>query len=92
MNEPRCHLANGNGCDTKIVTNWASQFSAWVKSLDPNHMVTLGEEGWFTPKDGYGDGTYAYQGTEGMDFVDNLAISTLDYATFHCYPISCQYT
>ncbi|KAB8976012.1 hypothetical protein FH972_026890 [Carpinus fangiana] len=92
MNEPRCHLANHSGCNTTIVTNWASQFSAWVKSLDPHHMVTLGEEGWFTPKDGYGDGTYAYQGTEGMDFVNNLGISTLDYATVHCYPISYGYT
>ena len=49
-------------------------------------MVTLGDEGWFAPGDGYGDGSYPYGGGEGVDFVKNLAISTLDYVwpTFVC--------
>ncbi|MCJ1429548.1 hypothetical protein MMC29_007463 [Sticta canariensis] len=78
-NEPRCH-----GCPTSVITNWASDVSAHIKSLDPTHMVALGDEGWFAP--GYGDGSYAYSGLEGIDFIKNLAIPTLDYGTFHLYP------
>ena len=44
-------------------------------------MVTLGDEGWFAPADGIGDGSYAYGGAEGVDFVKNLGIETLDYVS-----------
>lgn len=83
-NEPRCH-----GCPTSVITNWASDLSAFIKSLDPTHMVALGDEGWFAP--GYGDGSYAYSGIEGIDFIKNLAISTLDYGSFHLYPDQWKY-
>ncbi|MCJ1282627.1 hypothetical protein MMC26_001952 [Xylographa opegraphella] len=78
-NEPRCH-----GCDTSVIYNWASETSAFIKSLDPTHMVALGDEGWMAPPTG--DGSYAYSGAEGVDFIKNLGISTLDYGTFHMYP------
>ncbi|KAK7989325.1 hypothetical protein PG989_009640 [Apiospora arundinis] len=76
-NEPRC-----NGCNTDVIYNWAASTSAYVKSLDPNHMVTLGDEGMGIP----GDGSYPYQYGEGTDFVKNLGIKTLDFGTFHMYP------
>lgn len=78
-NEPRCR-----GCPPSTIYNWASDISAYIKSLDPRHMVTLGDEGWFYPPEG--DGSYAYSGYEGVDFVRNLGIETLDYSTFHLYP------
>ena len=78
-NEPRCH-----GCDSSVITNWASDVSAYIKSIDSQHMVTLGDEGWFYPPEG--DGSYAYSGAEGVDFTKNLAIKTIDYGTFHMYP------
>ncbi|MCJ1391321.1 hypothetical protein MMC18_004184 [Xylographa bjoerkii] len=78
-NEPRCH-----GCNTDVIYNWASETSAYIKSLDSTHMVTLGDEGWMAPPTG--DGSYAYSGAEGVDFIKNLGISTLDYGTFHMYP------
>ena len=80
-NEPRC-----SQCDTSIVTNWATTISKYIKSLDCNHMASLGEEGWLTPSYIGGDGSYAYSGYEGVDFVKNLAIPTLDYGTVHLYP------
>lgn len=76
-NEPRCP-----GCNTDVIYNWALSASQYVKSLDPNHMVTLGDEGFGL----LGDGSYPYQYTEGVDFVRNLGISTLDFGTFHMYP------
>lgn len=35
-NEPRC-----SGCSTDVIYKWAADTSAYIKSLDPNHMVTL---------------------------------------------------
>lgn len=82
-NEPRCR-----GCSSSTLTDWASSISAYIKSLDPHHMVTLGDEGWFYPPES--DGSYAYSGYEGVDFVKNLGIKTLDYGTFHMYPDQCK--
>lgn len=83
-NEPRCQ-----GCKTSVITDWASSISAYIKSLDSKHLVALGDEGWLTAPSG--DGSYAYQGTEGIDFAANLAIKTIDYGTFHAYPDSWGY-
>ena len=77
-NEPRCQ-----GCATSVITNWAQQTSAYIKSLDPNHLVSLGDEGWLR---GGGNGGYPYQASEGIDWEANLKISTLDYGTVHMYP------
>jgi len=87
-NEPRCH-----GCPTSVVTDWATSISAYIKSLDPDHLVTLGDEGWFDPStaSSIGDGSYAYSGAEGVSFPTNLQIPTLDYGVFHLYPDSWGY-
>lgn len=85
-NEPRC-----NTCPSSTIYNWASEISAYIKSLDNSHMVTLGDEGWLTPETGYGDGSYAYSGVEGVDFAKNLKIKTLDYGVLHLYPNSWGY-
>ncbi|KAI0431537.1 glycoside hydrolase superfamily [Xylaria sp. FL1042] len=80
-NEPRC-----NGCATSVITTWATSISAYIKSLDPNHMVTLGDEGFGLATDS--DGSYPFSYGEGLDFEANLKISTLDFGTFHLYPSS----
>ncbi|KDR68366.1 hypothetical protein GALMADRAFT_231330 [Galerina marginata CBS 339.88] len=89
MNEPRCTGDDNRGassaCNTALITNWAKQISSYIKSLDSNHMVTMGDEGWFTAADGFGS-TYPYQGGEGIDWTNNLKISTIDYGTIHLYP------
>ncbi|KAM7183363.1 beta-mannanase [Rhypophila sp. PSN 637] len=76
-NEPRC-----KGCNTDIIFKWASETSAYIRSLDPSHMITLGDEGFGLP----GDSTYPYGYSEGVDFVKNLKIKNLDFGTFHMYP------
>ncbi|KAI4138184.1 MAG: hypothetical protein L6R39_006923 [Caloplaca ligustica] len=83
-NEPRC-----SGCASSIITNWATTISAYIKSLDPAHLVSLGDEGWLTSTSSYVanyEQTYAYTGYEGVDFEKNLAIKTIDYGTVHMYP------
>jgi mannan endo-1,4-beta-mannosidase len=81
-NEPRC-----NGCATSVITQWATTTSKYIKSLDSKHMVTLGDEGFGLTG---GDGSYPYTLGEGLNYTDNLAISTLDFGTFHLYPSSCK--
>jgi mannan endo-1,4-beta-mannosidase len=34
------------------------------------------------------DGSYPYTFGEGLNFTMNIAISTIDFATFHLYPSS----
>lgn len=80
-NEPRC-----SGCDTSVVTQWATDTAAYVKSLDAAHMVTLGDEGFGLAA--MSDGSYPFQYSEGMDFEANIKIPDLDFGTFHLYPDS----
>jgi mannan endo-1,4-beta-mannosidase len=78
-----------------------AEISAYIKSIDSNHLVALGDEGFFNQANGP---NYPYQGSEGVDFDANLSknssfilvsfrrgfsteISTLDFGTFHSYPI-----
>ncbi|KAL4992988.1 glycoside hydrolase superfamily [Aspergillus recurvatus] len=77
-NEPRCQ-----GCSTDVIYNWVKDTSANIKSLDPNHMVTTGEEGMgLTTRS---DGSYPYTTYEGSDFSRNIAIPDIDFGTFHLY-------
>jgi endo-1,4-beta-mannosidase len=39
--------ATSGTCTTTTITNWVKTMSAYIKSLDCNHLVGLGDEGWF---------------------------------------------
>jgi mannan endo-1,4-beta-mannosidase len=88
-NEPRCTGDDNRGassaCGTAMLTSWIENLSSYIKSIDSAHMVTVGDEGWFTPAQGFGS-AYPYQGAEGIDWVSNLKASSIDYGTFHMYP------
>ncbi|KAI3616188.1 glycoside hydrolase family 5 protein [Moniliophthora roreri] len=70
-------------CTPATITKWATDISAYIKSIDSNHLVALGDEGFFNR---HGSSSFLYQGSEGIDFDANLKISTLDFGTTHCYP------
>ncbi|KAF2866209.1 glycoside hydrolase superfamily [Massariosphaeria phaeospora] len=76
-NEPRC-----KGCPTAVLTDWIRKTSDYIRSLDSDHMITLGDEG-FGPAD---DGSYPYQFGEGLDWAANLALPNISFGTFHLYP------
>ncbi|EPQ57046.1 mannanase [Gloeophyllum trabeum ATCC 11539] len=87
-NEPRCAGSTGvtsGSCNTTTITAWASTMSAYIKSIDSNHLVAIGDEGFFNEPS---SPLYPYQGTEGIDFNANMGISTLDFGTAHLYPVS----
>ncbi|KAL8970169.1 MAG: hypothetical protein Q9183_001647 [Haloplaca sp. 2 TL-2023] len=82
-NEPHC-----NGCNPAVITKWASDTSTFIKSLDRNHMVSLGDEGWLGPTSSYVTGyedRFPYNGAQGVDFEKILAIPTIDFGTVHMY-------
>ncbi|OCH95076.1 glycoside hydrolase [Obba rivulosa] len=87
-NEPRCTGSTGTStgtCTTKTITQWIETMSAYIKSIDSNHLVAVGDEGFFNDPS---SSDYPYQGGEGIDFNANLNISTIDFGTFHLYPQS----
>lgn len=86
-NEPRCNT--DAQCRDNILYNWAKEMSEYVKSVDPNHMVSLGDEGFYNKPYGYYNeyttSNYAFYGAEGVDFEKLMTIDTLDFGTPHLY-------
>ncbi|KAH7101478.1 CEL4b mannanase [Auriculariales sp. MPI-PUGE-AT-0066] len=88
-NEPRCGGSSGSpssACNSTMLYTWAKTMSAYIKSIDSNHLVAIGDEGWINSAN---PPSYPYQGnTIGIDFEANLAITTTDFGTLHLYPES----
>ncbi|KAI0769787.1 mannanase [Trametes elegans] len=85
-NEPRCRGSTGTStgtCTTQTITKWVGEISAYIKSIDSNHLVAIGDEGFFNDP---GNPSYPYQGSEGIDFNANLNVSSVDFGTAHLYP------
>jgi mannan endo-1,4-beta-mannosidase len=84
-NEPRTRnytrFDSSGGWDEHTITNWAREMAAHVRSLDPHHMIAVGDEGFYT------GGTISnYKGEDGVDHDALLRIPDIDYGTFHLYP------
>ena len=85
-NEPRCE--SDAGCENNTVVKWATEMSAYVKSIDNNHMLAVGDEGFYNY--GYndfpeGDHKYVYHGSSGMDYLQLTSIPDIDFGTLHVY-------
>eukprot|EP01026_Neomeris_dumetosa_P020248 TRINITY_DN1815_c0_g1_i1.p1 TRINITY_DN1815_c0_g1~~TRINITY_DN1815_c0_g1_i1.p1 ORF type:complete len:437 (+),score=53.99 TRINITY_DN1815_c0_g1_i1:269-1579(+) len=93
MNEPR---SNNPHCDPscqQYVQDWIDEMSVFLKTLDPNHMVTVGEEGFY----GWNSGKEhvnpdAWKGKwgnwamkSGQDFVRNHEGDAIDFAGIHIW-------
>lgn len=62
----------------------------WLQSIDPNHLVTTGEEGYFDEADPQApanpnDGNM-WASRSGQDFRANHAHPAIDYAVMHLWP------
>lgn len=103
MNEPRSDCADDPTptkqlCDPTGVTvrSWIASASAFVKSLDPRHMVSSGGEGHGLVPTGPGQSFQWARADEGDGntpyFVQD--VPTIDFLTYHPYPNAswAQYT
>ena len=77
-NEARCCSPGGQN----LLRAWVAEMAAFVKDHDSNHLLALGDEGFFY-KSGRG---HLYDGTYGVDWEANLAITNIDFGTYHFYP------
>jgi mannan endo-1,4-beta-mannosidase len=77
-NEARCQTSGGR----ELLLNWVNEMAAFVKRLDSNHLLALGDEGFFF-KMRSGD---LYDGSHGVDWAANLAVPQIDFGTYHFYP------
>lgn len=86
-NEPRCRNFGKydrlRDCKADTLTDWVKEMSGHIKSLDPNHMVSVGDEGFFNRP---GQSSEQYSGKDGVDHEAFLAIDSIDFGTFHLYP------
>ncbi|KZV73344.1 glycoside hydrolase family 5 protein [Peniophora sp. CONT] len=92
MNEPRCSGSSSSAsssCTPATITTWAADMSAFIKSIDKNHMVSVGDEGFFNEP---GNSNFLYAGIFGVDSTALTNISTIDFGTFHMYPFSWSQT
>ncbi|KAI9144502.1 glycoside hydrolase superfamily [Paraphysoderma sedebokerense] len=104
-NEPRCKSDDGDNaprapkeytpsptCNAQKITSWVDEASTHIKSIDTNHLVAIGDEGFGvnTPEEfkrGLSPGAqWPFQNTEGIDAAKNLALKNIDFGTFHLYP------
>ena len=68
-NEPRPMRARAN----EAYKQWIAETAALIKSLDKNHLVTTGHEGWI--------------GTESLQLFEEVhADKNIDYLTIHIWP------
>ena len=86
-NEPRC--STDPQAENDVLYNWAKEMSEYVKSIDSNHMVSVGDEGFFNKEYGYYNdittSNYPFYGAEGVDFEKLMTIDTIDFGTPHLY-------
>jgi mannan endo-1,4-beta-mannosidase len=97
-NEPRCQgsfLPTSKNCTqnyakydqwpSTVITGWVAEMSAYVKSVLPNHLVAVGDEGFScesyqTCSDTTCDCYY------GVDSYNFSAVPTIDFVSLHLYP------
>jgi len=90
-NEPRCVSAGAyprspSGCSTDTVVRWADEMTTYVKSVDRNHLVGVGDEGFYAKDPASSDWTR--NGADGVDTVRLAALRNVDVLSFHLYPES----
>lgn len=79
------------GADPRIMRDWYQEIAQYIKSIDSNHMVATGEEGFDngTPsvyQSHLYNSNYVLNANEGTSYTMNTAIPEIDYGNAHWYP------
>jgi hypothetical protein len=65
-----------------VILDWVAEMSSWLRKQDPNHLIAVGDEGFYSR----GSGGQLYNGSHGTDFDAFLALPNIDFGTYHMYP------
>lgn len=83
--------ARNSGQDPTIIRDWYQNIAKFIKSIDSNHLLSTGEEGFDegTPSQysvSQYSNTYVLRAEEGTSYLINVAIPEIDYGNAHWYP------
>ncbi|KAI9118190.1 hypothetical protein K1719_010522 [Acacia pycnantha] len=78
MNEIRC-TSDQSG---KVVQAWITEMASNLKSIDGNHLLEAGLEGFYGQSKQQSNPNFQV----GTDFIANNQIPGIDFATVHSYP------
>ncbi len=67
-------------CNANVITQWAQDISQYIKKIDENHMVSVGNIGFLNRSM-----INEYSNAAGDDFEATLTLSSVDFGTFHTY-------
>jgi mannan endo-1,4-beta-mannosidase len=86
-NEPRClsagAYARSANCTTQTLITWSDEMSTYIKSIDNNHLVSVGDEGFYCLP----NGTHWTENCgEGVDTVAFSRLPNIDVISAHLYP------
>jgi len=94
-NEPRCRgtalPSSSDACEpgnVGVITAWAEEMGAHVKSIDDQHLLGVGDEGWFCDlEDPRADDTReGWNCRNGVDAAALAALDDIDVVGMHLYP------
>ncbi len=73
----------------ELLYNWLGFMSDFIRSVDPNHLIASGEEGYKSKphsKAQVDRHWWLSDGSKGADYERNLTLPNIDFATVHAYP------
>jgi len=92
LNEPRCHIELVPDCQEKVQT-WLVEMTKYFRSIDSQHLLTIGEEGFYSENEssiqsnpGHSGKKGGWAHLQGQDFIKNHAIEGISYASIHAWP------
>ena len=79
-NEPRCpDVEDGE----ELLISWIWEMSTLIRSKTPNHLIAVGDEGFFHRAGARR--SELYNGSRGTNFEAILGIGPVDFGTYHMY-------
>lgn len=89
-NEERCTgfgvYPVSSNCTTQTITSWATDVSAFIKSIDHKHLLAPGDEGFYCSDPTSSD--FTVNCSQGVDSIALAKIPDMDVISYHLYPDS----